>query len=166
MVESLELINSVFEGHKRHARCFLHTTSLAAKTVTKQFDVPAKDTATAADAADKALLELAEGLDMSDVLPELLGDPQRNAVTGIEVEELDDMDGWEDARENMSAEQQAEHEDAMRPMKLVLVKVSALPRNLKRNYSQMRITASKNRLFYCQLSNEDQTEVGAMLQGR
>lgn len=130
MVDHLEFMNVSFEGQKRRVRCVLHTNSLAARAITKQFDVSASKNSNSPSAADEALRELAEGLEDDDLPPLLDFDDDDKEEEEEEEEEggfQDDDDDDEGTNEvdRMSDRERAEHEDSVRPMKLVLAKVSS-----------------------------------------
>jgi hypothetical protein len=105
-----------------HTRCFLHIINLVARTLVRQFDVPAKPK----DSLDKNdpdydLHRLAADNDIEDAqtheaLLEELGDE--------ELEEDDNCEGWVD---EMAALLQANRElvqESLKPIQMVLVKAS------------------------------------------
>jgi hypothetical protein len=115
-----------------HTRCFLHIVNLCAKSIIKQFDVPKKKED---EHLDEAVRELQND---NDELQDLAGDQeleeqqtvdaiaqrQINGQDGEEEEEDDDIEGWIDEMELLSPAERAGLEESIRPVKLVLVKVS------------------------------------------
>jgi hypothetical protein len=118
-----------------HMRCFLHIVNLCAKLIIKQFDVPKqKDD----EHLDEAVREL-QG-DDNDKIQNLAGDQdleeqqthegisqRKTNGQGAEEEDEDDDDdieGWIDEMELLSPAEHAGLEESIRPVKLVLVKVS------------------------------------------
>lgn len=118
-----------------HTRCFLHIVNLCTKSIIKQFDVPKqKDD----EHLDEAAREL-QG-DGNDEIQNLAGDQDleeqqtREGISqrqtneqGAEEEdedEDDDIEGWIDEMELLSPAERAGLEESIRPVKLVLVKVS------------------------------------------
>jgi hypothetical protein len=115
-----------------HTRCFLHIVNLCAKSIIKQFDVPKKKED---EHLDEAVRELQND---NDELQDLAGDQeleeqqtvdaiaqrQINGQDGEEEEEEDDIEGWIDEMELLSPAERAGLEESIRPVKLVLVKVS------------------------------------------
>jgi hypothetical protein len=115
-----------------HTRCFLHIVNLCAKSIIKQFDVPKKKED---EHLDEAVRELQ---DDNDELQDLAGDQeleeqqtvdtiaqhQINGQDGEEEEEDDGIEGWIDEMELLSPAERAGLEESIRPVKLVLVKVS------------------------------------------
>ena len=115
-----------------HTRCFLHIVNLCAKSIIKQFNVPKKKD-------DEHLDEAARELqgDDDDELQNLAGDQdleeqqtlegisQRRTNEGAEDDDNDDdIEGWIDEMELLTPTEHAGLEESIRPVKLVLVKVS------------------------------------------
>jgi hypothetical protein len=75
-----------------------------------QFDVPKKDEDDALTAAEAALLDLTKRCD----------------IEGNELDDkpADDNKGWVDERDTLTAEELEELNESVRPMRLILVKVS------------------------------------------
>ncbi|THH18835.1 hypothetical protein EUX98_g8893 [Antrodiella citrinella] len=101
--------NPEFLGDESRIRCILHTESLAAHIIIKQFDVLPGSSAIDMDDTEKVLRELAEDEDESD--------------NNSEDELADDAEGSFDERAMMSVGERRQHEADVRPMKMVLVKV-------------------------------------------
>ena len=102
-------------------RCFLHIVNLIAKSLLKQFDVWVKEADADAD-ADEATI------DMNEQLQEFahdfgLEEGLTQSFKGGD-EDDDDDDGMVDAAELFSAHEKADFEADVRPVQLVLAKVS------------------------------------------
>ena len=131
MTASLETTLPAFSRFNR-TRCFAHILNLVAKSLLRQFDVRKKVVRDVEDVEDdnepeltdeeleqeKALLELAQGLDEEERTTAQETDPDEN------IEEDDDVEGWVDEVEELSASERNELLRKVRPVKLVLAKVS------------------------------------------
>ena len=120
MIDELENLAPGFGGSAGHTRCFLHIINLVAKSLLRLFDVKKKkDVDVALEAALTGLAEIGAGLESeeNEMAGELDGDDEDGG-------DIDDNDaGWIDERAMLSAEEQAELEDSILPIKLALVKV-------------------------------------------
>jgi hypothetical protein len=115
MIDVLAELVVTFPGAANRTRCFAHILNLVVKVILCQFDVPRDKAAEALDVASQALVDLAGDIDMEETVMN-------------ENEEDEDDDGEEglvDPREWMSQDEQDELELAVRPVRLVLVKVSS-----------------------------------------
>jgi hypothetical protein len=128
-----ELVNLLpnFPGQANRGRCFLHIVNLVAKTLLKQFDVPKKDVSAALDAAERELLELAAGIDLEEMATV--------AERAMDKNDDDDVDGWVDETQSLSADENEEMQKKNQPVRLMLVKVM--------NSHKTRCRAN-SRLFY------------------
>lgn len=121
MIEELAKILEDFPGAPNRARCFTHIINLAVKSIMKQFDVPKKANKSVIDEATQELLRLAGDIEDEEESEE------REHGLGPDVEEdeevLDNVDGWVDERERLTAEELKELEEAVRPVRFVLTKV-------------------------------------------
>jgi len=108
MVANLADILPSFPGTANHTRCFLHTINLVAKSLIKEFDMSRRDVTEALDDDGSD----SEGSDRED--PEL----------NVDIADYDDMDGWVDEANLLSDHQRKQLQHDIRPIKLVLVKVS------------------------------------------
>jgi hypothetical protein len=136
-----------FSGTLNRTRCFLHIVNLVAKSIIQQFDVPKNAQASlsnddeAPDAIDipqndddeeeELLQELAKGTKNDDehtIAEQGKGNP--------EDADIDNIDGWVDEIANLTVHERAELHKSLRPVKLVLVKVSSP------NYSRSRCLLS------------------------
>jgi len=117
--ELLKLIRN-FPGASNCAQCFNHVVALIAIRVVRQFDIP-KGGDNWDSEAEQELQELAEGLDIEDAMT------QREWETGKDNEEDDDgIEGWANERSELSAADREEHDKSIRPVRMLLVKVSLL----------------------------------------
>lgn len=103
-----------------HTRCFLHITNLVAQSIVKQFDVKKVDADGQLNAAELELQEVADGLE----LEEALAAAKRGGGEGDAGNEVDDNDGWVDEVALLTDKERAALEISIRPVKLVLAKVS------------------------------------------
>ena len=143
MIEELggdEFLGDSFDGHKSRVRCFLHVLNLVAKSLLKQFDTAAANEDGQKTTEEVHLEELARELEEFEraavgVNP---GAPTGGGATSkgkkadraTEVEDEvgedeDDPDDEADPFEGLSAAECAEIEAGMRPVKLVIAKVSS-----------------------------------------
>jgi hypothetical protein len=123
-----------FSGTVGRTRCFLHIVNLVAKSIIKQFDIPKNAPASLYDDEVPPAMDVLE--DDDDEEEELLQD----LVKGTEKEDertigergegdpedadIDNVDGWVDEVGNLTVHECAELHKTLRPVKLVLVKVS------------------------------------------
>ena len=120
MIESLSGLLKSFLGDANRARCFNHVIALVAKSSIHQFDVPKGRADAVLDEAERELRELAEGLDIEEEQTKGKWEGPDNE----EDEEGEDPVGWVDEVAGLSVADHEELEENIRPVKLVLVKVS------------------------------------------
>lgn len=132
MIASLDEDLPAFSSLNR-TRCFAHILNLVAKSLLRQFDVGKKVAGDVDDAEDdgdtdlteeereqeRALSELAQGMDEEECTTAQETDPDDN------IEEDDEIEGWVDEVEELSSYERRELQREIRPVKLVLAKVSA-----------------------------------------
>jgi hypothetical protein len=118
MIKRLSEIIESFAGDSKRTQCFNHIIALVAKRLIRQFDVPKIDTDAAIDNAEKELMDLAAGIDIEEMLTRSGQD-----ANGDDDDDDDDNKGQES---DISAEACAKLNASIRPVKLVLVKVSPL----------------------------------------
>ena len=127
--EMAELIEN-FPGAANQTRCFLHILNLTAKSILQQFEVPRKkktgDDGEGDDGDDKKTLNKAmnELLVLANEIedePSLADDVDEDTECVGDSE--DNGDGFEDERQDLSAEQIAELEADLLPVRLMLTKV-------------------------------------------
>ena len=124
IVELADKIKS-FPGAENCVWCFNHVVALVAKSSIHQFDVPKGQADAVLDEAEKALRDLAEGVDIEEemMLGELeLPDDDENEAPEVNENE----DGWVDEVAALSVVDREELGENVRPIRLVLVKVSRL----------------------------------------
>jgi hypothetical protein len=117
LIQELEHIVEGFPGEANQTRCFNHILSLVAKSIVQMFDIPKKN-AEGDDgelSRDEALLQtLAEGIELEErETRERLG----------RDEDLDDELDWEDEAELLTADEKAELNASILPVRILIVKV-------------------------------------------
>ncbi|TFY67078.1 hypothetical protein EVJ58_g1873 [Rhodofomes roseus] len=120
MIDELDELIDDFRGQRARVRCFDHILNLVVKTLLKQFDTTRRrrnGNDDGLDAAEAALQELTEG--MADIEDD--DDVDEWDLDAVDLED-DDVDGWVDEQQNMTAEEVAELDATTRPVKLVLAK--------------------------------------------
>jgi hypothetical protein len=119
MIDELANLIRSFPGASNRARCFNHVVALVAVRVVRQFDVPKGRDDTDSE-AEQELRELAEGLDIEDATT------QREREGDEDDEEDDDgVEQWAEERANLSNADREEHDESVRPVRMLLVKVSS-----------------------------------------
>ena len=121
MIDKLAELLKHFPGAANRTRCFAHILNLVAKSVIRQFDVAKGEADGALSSAEKALQDLADGVDLEDLVAQ--GEEE---VEDDEIEEDRNEEGWIDEREELTEMQRDELDELTRPVKLVLVKVSTI----------------------------------------
>ena len=114
MIDKLADLLDKFPGKANQTRCFLYIINLVAKSVIQQFDITKEKAGEALDEAEDALCTLAEGIDLEDL--ETQGEQNDNDID-------DNVDGWVDERNLLSAADCDTLDASVCPVKLVLVKV-------------------------------------------
>lgn len=117
MVNILCDLIPLFPGEANHTRCFNHVVVLITKSSICQFDIPKGQADVALDEAESKLRELAEGLDIEEQMTEAKWDEP-------DERDNDNTDGWVDEVACLLVADWEELEENIRPVKLVLVKVS------------------------------------------
>jgi hypothetical protein len=126
MIDKLSDCIEWFPGAANRARCFNHIVSLVAKSSIRQFDVPKGQADAALDEAERELIDLAEGIDIENEVMEGEWEAQ-----GPDDDEGDENGaGWVDEVAALSITDREELEVNIRPIRLVLVKVSHLFKSL------------------------------------
>lgn len=118
MIEVLPELIAGFPGAANHTRCFNHIVALVAIRIVRQFDVSSGEDNEAMDEAERELQELAEGLDIEEAVT------QREREVDNDGDEGDDDDGWREERERLSVADRKELDESVRPIRMLLVKVS------------------------------------------
>lgn len=120
MIARLAELLPGFAGQFSRTRCFLHILNITAQSLLTQFDVKVvEDAESLVDKDVRELMELARGQEQE----EREAEAERE---GGDDEELfdDDDESWVDEVASLSAAERAEFEREVRPVKMVLVKVS------------------------------------------
>lgn len=117
MIDDLPNLVPKFSGVSSHTRCFNHVVALVVVRIVRQFDIP-KDNDDKDTEAEKELRALAKGLDIEDIVT------QRELEDSDEDDQNDDgTEGWAEERAKLSAADRLEHDDSVRPVRMLLVKV-------------------------------------------
>lgn len=120
MVDELGGLVSNFAGAANRTRCFAHIVNLIAKTIIQQFDIPEAKEGQLVDAAMAELLALATYMHMEDLLTQA----SHGCRDGDEEEEEEDnVNGWVDERNRLSASDLKELEEDVLPVRKMLAKV-------------------------------------------
>jgi hypothetical protein len=119
MAEELEDLLPAFSSSNR-ARCFTHVLNLIAKSLLRQFDIAkASKLDNELNEEEAELLNLATDLEIEE-----LTTAQENDDDDGEIEQDDDLEGWVDEVAALTPEEHEMLEDDIRPVKMMLVKVS------------------------------------------
>jgi hypothetical protein len=119
LIEELANIVDEFPGEANQTRCFNHIISLVARSVVNVFDAPKKNGERGGGEFSKdeeLLLKLAEGIEREEMVT--------RDMLGCDEDLDDDLDGWVDEVELLTAEEKAELEVSIVPVRLLIVKVS------------------------------------------
>jgi len=116
MMEELELMLTEFEGQSTRTRCILHVGNLVAKSMIKQFDISRGWEGEELGPEERELRALGQGIDVEDY--EMIGE------TSLDPVQDDDVNGWVDEIALLSAEEKADLESEIRPIRFALAKVS------------------------------------------
>jgi hypothetical protein len=117
MMDALTELLKKFPGESNRIRCFLHILNLVAKSLIRQFDIPKAGADAALDEAEAELFSLAGTLEDEELEAQACADND---------EENDNDEGWVDEVEQMLPVDREELDQSVRPIKLVLVKVSTV----------------------------------------
>jgi hypothetical protein len=109
-----------FPGSTNRVQCFNHVVALVTKSSIRQFDVPQGQADATLDEAERELIELAEGIDIEDEM--------KQGEWEAPGDDNDDKngEGWVDEVATLLTADREELEANVRPIRLVLVKVSRL----------------------------------------
>jgi len=118
MIEELESLLEDFPGAPNRARCFTHILNLVVKSILKQFDLPLAKKDDIADEVTMELMRLAGDIEEEEEVT-----IRDNEVADDEIE-VDSTEGWVDERLQMSREELDNLDDAVRPIRFLLTKVS------------------------------------------
>ena len=122
MIEHLAVLVDAFPGAPNQTRCFTHILNLVVKSVLRQFEAPKKGKELA-DVVDHVVMEIDNDNDDKDE-----GDGSDNEGGSNECEDVDDevVDDDEDGLlpDEMSEEESLRVKERVKPIRLVLTKVS------------------------------------------
>lgn len=116
MIVELSNLLPAFPGAANRSRCFTHVLNLAAKSIIRQYDLPKAQADIAMDEAAEELAKLSSELELEENLS--------RGSDGENGEDDDSEDGWEDENAMLTDEEQAELNETVKPVRLMLVKVS------------------------------------------
>ena len=124
MIDHLATLIDTFPGAANQTRCFTHILNLVAKTVLRQFEAPKTKGGDVLDDAAKELAAIFDDLEDEDEDgPSNTNDAGDDSGESDDYED-DDDDGLVDERGGMSEEELASLEESVKPIRLVLTKVS------------------------------------------
>ena len=116
MIEELANLLDDFPGSSNQTRYFTHVLNLVVKSIIKQFDLPNGKGDQVLDDAAEELLNLAGDIKLEEELW------AENGEEGEEAED-DNVEGWIDERDAMTATELKELDTQVRPIRLLLTKV-------------------------------------------
>jgi hypothetical protein len=122
MIDELATLLDDFPGSTNRTRCFAHILNLVVKSILRQFDVPKVKRQEVVDKATEALLKLAGDIEEEEW--RTICDSARGE-NGDEIED-DDVEGWVDERDLMGENELEELDEALRPVRFLLTKVSII----------------------------------------
>ena len=117
MIDALGELIVAFPGAANRTRCFTHILNLVVKVILRQFDVLKAKAGEALDVASQALADLAGNINLEEAA-------MKDGDDGDNVDDREEL-GWMDPLEGMSREDQEALALSVRPMHLMLVKVSS-----------------------------------------
>lgn len=146
MIEHLAVVIDTFPGAPNQTRCFAHILNLVAKTVLRQFEGPKKERAA------KELAAVAK--ELGAVVDEIDGDNDDGSDSGTneggdECEDVDDEvvddddDELPDELDELSEEEVLSIKESVKPLRLVLTKVSQSNKHKHHSTNQQSNTASR-----------------------
>jgi len=117
MICQLEKLIDEFKGEESQTHCFTHILNLIAKSIIQQFNIPKAQADKVFDEVTTALMELAGNIDAEEQeMAESTGDSDDD-------EEDENLEDWVDEWVTMTVEQLAALNEAVKPVRLMLVKV-------------------------------------------
>jgi hypothetical protein len=116
MIDALAELLVAFPGSANRTRCFTHILNLVVKVILHQFDTPKAKAGEALDDASQALADLAGDIEMEEAAM---------AEGGDDDDDDNGDEGWFDPHHGMSQEEQEDLDRSVRPVWLVLIKVSS-----------------------------------------
>lgn len=169
MIRELEFELDGYGGEAGHARCFLHTTNLVAKSLLRAFEVKKgfrfeerEDELTAdEERLSREIRELSSGGDDDDEVEGVL--PVDVEAGPDEATDDDDTEGLEDEAATLSHTERKELQRCIRPVQLALAKVNELLQ--RTSYDQTDPTDTKTKLQDHQFHHETVARVAAHPRG-
>jgi hypothetical protein len=122
MIEHLANLIETFPGAANQTRCFMHIINLVAKSVLRQFETSKVKGKNAMDDAKKELAAVFEALDSHSEC-----EASESGGNGNDEDDdvvVDNEDGLPDERDGMSDKELTSLEENVKPIRLVLTKVS------------------------------------------
>lgn len=144
MIAELEDLLSGF-SKVNHTRCFLHVNNLVAQTFVRQFDAPVAPKNSNPDDPNHELYQLAIDIDLEE---RATREALLNEAAAADLEEIaedDDKDGWVDEMAALSQAEREVMEESLRPVKMLLAKVSASTSGIIGTYFDPRFGNSLTR---------------------
>jgi hypothetical protein len=126
-----------------HTRCFLHIVNLVAKSIIRQFDLQKRQGDKYLDKAEQELRDLAGVDDLEDEQANHIMEHEIDGEIDVGDEANDNNDGWIDETMLLSPSERQRSEEDIRPVKLVLVKVSLSVALTSREWYTYMLAASK-----------------------
>ena len=127
MIEELTARLEAFPGAANQVCCFLHIVNLVAKGVLRQFEPPKSKKQSQEIFEDGAAELTAMSVDVEDSGEVLEEDLEADVEDDVEDDDVeDDVEGLEETREGMSLDEVKKLEEEVKPVWLVLAKVSPL----------------------------------------
>ena len=129
MIEHLATLIDTFPGAANQTRCFTHILNLVAKSVLRQFEAPKAKGGKVLDDAARELATVFDELEDDNNDDDKVSNSGANEDSGEGNDEDDDVvdddeDGLPDERDGMSAEELASLEASVKPIRVMLTKVS------------------------------------------
>ena len=117
MITELATLLPHFPGAPNRSRCFAHVLNLTAKSIIRRFDLPKNLAMAAVTESEKELAQLAENLEVEELLSRQSGDEDES-----DEDEDDNVEGWE-YEDVMTDEEREEWDEAAESVRFMLVKV-------------------------------------------
>jgi len=138
MIEHLATLIDTFPGAANQTQCFTHILNLVAKSVLRQFEAPKAKGGKVLDDAARELAAVFDELEDDDDNDENRASSSRgNEASGDGNDDEDDdvvdddEDGLPDERDGLSEEELASLEASVKPIRVMLTKVSLFELRLK-----------------------------------
>jgi hypothetical protein len=117
MINQLANLLDLFPGPDNQTRCFAHVLNLIAKSIIRQFDIPKTLQDEAIDDRIRELQALAVDIDLEEKTT------RHGLESRSDEDDEDNIDGWIDERESMSAEDVEKLDESVQPVRFMLAKV-------------------------------------------